>query len=112
MAYSLVSDVAQIILQIGPGTKMATIDIASAFRFITVHPNDWYLLGIKWNDQLYIYRQLPFSLQSTPLLFNGYADALEWIFGCWVRITFYTIWMVSLYWDLFIQGCVWQHWMS
>ena len=73
MAYSLVSDVAQIILQIGPGTKMATIDIASAFRFITVHPNDWYLLGIKWNDQLRIY------LQTIAFQSAVYPASVQWL---------------------------------
>ena len=34
---------------------------------------------MKWNDQVYIDRQLPFGLRSAPLLFNCYADALEWI---------------------------------
>ena len=79
MAYSSVSDAARMILQLGPGTEMAKIDIASAFRLIPVHPDDRYLLGMKWNDHVYIDRQLPFGLRSAPLLFNGYADALEWI---------------------------------
>ena len=34
---------------------------------------------MKWNDQVYIDRQLPFGLRSTPALFNSYADTLEWI---------------------------------
>ena len=46
MAYSPVSDAAQIILQLGPGTEMAKIDIASAFHLIPVHPEDQYLLGM------------------------------------------------------------------
>ena len=79
MAYSSFSDAARMILQLGPGTEMAKIDIASAFRLIPVHPDDRYLLGMKWNDHVYIDRQLPFGLRSAPLLFNGYADALEWI---------------------------------
>ena len=79
VAYSSVSDAAQMILQLGPGTEMAKIDIASAFRLIPVHPDDRYLLGMKWNDHVYIDRQLPVGLRSAPLLFNGYADALEWI---------------------------------
>ena len=70
---------ARIILQLCQGTEMAKIDIASAFRLIPVHPDGRYLLGMKWNDQVYIDRQLPFGLRSAPLLFNGYADALEWI---------------------------------
>ena len=79
MAYYLVSDAAGIMLQLGLGTEMAKIDIASAFCLIPVHPDDWYLSGMTWNDQVYIDTQLPFGLRSVPLLFNVYADALEWI---------------------------------
>ncbi len=43
---------ARIILQLGQGTEMAKIDIASAFRLIPVHPDDRYPLGMKWNDQV------------------------------------------------------------
>jgi len=52
MAYSSVADAARIILQLGQGTEMAKIDIASAFRLIPVHPDDRYPLGMKWNDQV------------------------------------------------------------
>ena len=79
MAYSTVHDAARMVLQLGPGTEMAKIDIASAFRLIPVHPDDRYLLGMRWNNQVYIDKQLPFGLRSAPVLFNAYADALEWI---------------------------------
>lgn len=79
MAYFSVHDVAQMVLQLGPGTEMAKIGIASAFRLIPVHPGDHYLLGMRWNNQMYIDKQLPFGLHSVPVLFNAYAEALEWI---------------------------------
>ena len=58
---------------------MAKIDIASAFHLIPVHPDDCYLLGMRWNNQVYVDKQPPFGLRSAPVLFNAYADALEWI---------------------------------
>ena len=79
MAYSSVTDAARLILQLGVGTEMAKMDIASAFRLIPVHPDDRHLLGMKWKEQVYIDMQLPFGLRSAPVLFNGYADALEWV---------------------------------
>ena len=79
MAYSSIHDAARMVLHLGTGTEMAKIDIASAFRLIPVHPDDRYLLGMKWNNQVFIDQQLPFGLRSAPVLFNGYADALEWL---------------------------------
>ena len=79
MAYSSVADAARLILQLGVGTEMAKMDIASAFRLIPVHPDDRHLLGMKWKEQVYIDMQLPFGLRSAPVLFNGYADALKWV---------------------------------
>ena len=34
---------------------------------------------MKWNNELFIDKQLPFGLRSAPILFNAVADALEWI---------------------------------
>ena len=37
------------------------------------------LLGMKWDNQLYVDLTLPFGLRSAPKIFNSIADALEWI---------------------------------
>ena len=34
---------------------------------------------MSWNKEIYLDKQLPFGLRSAPILFNAYADALEWI---------------------------------
>ena len=79
LTYTRVEQVAQAVLELGPGTQMAKIDIKSAFRIIPVHPDDRPLLGMLWEDQVYIDAALPFGLRSAPKLFNALADALEWI---------------------------------
>lgn len=79
MAYSTIEDAGQIISKLGKNTLLAKINIASAFRIIPVHPDDRHLLGMKWNNELFIDRQLPFGLRSAPILFNAVAAALEWI---------------------------------
>lgn len=55
---------------------MAKTDIVSAFRLFPVHPDDWELLGIHWNDQYYFDKVLPFGLRSAPFIFNQLADAI------------------------------------
>ena len=75
----------QMLLQLGRGARMAKIDVANAFRNVPVHPQDRHLLGLVWNDDVYFDKLVPFGLRSAPILFNAYADALEWILrrrGC------------------------------
>ena len=79
MRYASVLDAAKMLLHLGPGTLMVKIDIASAYRIIPVHPQDRYLLGMSFDKKVYIDTQLPFGLSSAPVLFNAYADGLEWI---------------------------------
>ena len=50
--------------------------LLSVFMLVPVHPADQQLLGIRWEDNLYIDAILPFGLRSAP---NALADALEWI---------------------------------
>ena len=54
-------------------------DIKEAYRMIPVHPQDQCLLGIQWEDAVYINRMLPFGLRSAPNIFSAVADALQWI---------------------------------
>jgi len=67
------------IIQLGPGTLLAKIDIKSAFRLLPVHPADRYMLGMRWKEGVYIDTCLPFGLRSAPKLFNILADLLAWV---------------------------------
>ena len=49
------------------------------FFLISVHPDDWELLGMFWNGQYYFDRVLPCGLCSAPYIFNQLSDAIEWI---------------------------------
>ena len=62
-----------------PGVLMAKFDVEAAYRNIAVHPDDRFLLGMKWRDQYYVDLTLPFGLRSTPFIFNSVADMVEWI---------------------------------
>ena len=54
---------------------MAKFDLKSAYRNVPVHPDDRGLLGMLWDDQLYVDSTLPFGLRSAPKIFNALADA-------------------------------------
>ena len=52
--YASISDAIMVIKQLGAGCFMAKTDIKSAFRIIPIHPSDFPLLGMKWDNQFYL----------------------------------------------------------
>ena len=79
MRYASVLDAARLIQQLGVGTLLAKIDLKHAYRIVPVHPDDHPLLGLCWEDKVYIDTALPFGLRSAPKIFSALADALAWI---------------------------------
>ena len=79
LTYVSVGEVVEAVLSLGQGSLLTKIDIKSAFRLISVHPDDRHLLGMKWEGALYVDCVLPFGLHSAPKIFNAVADALLWI---------------------------------
>ncbi len=80
LTYSKVDDIAELILHLGIGARLAKIDIQEAYRIVPVHPQDRLLLGMTWQGQLYVDTAFPFGLRSAPKIFDTVARALEWIF--------------------------------
>ena len=58
---------------------MAKADIKQAYRIVPVHPDDRHLLGVQWEGQVWVDKDLPFGLRSAPLIFTAFADSLQWI---------------------------------
>ena len=79
LSYVSVDQAAQTALKLGRGTLMAKVDIREAYRNISVHPEDRWLLGLSWRGGIFIDTVLPFGLRSAPKIFNAIADALEWV---------------------------------
>ena len=80
MLYS-VDEAVRKVLALGAGTLMAKFDVEGAYRTIPVHPEDRWLLGMKWEGKLYVDKALPFSLRSAPKIYTAVADAMQWILG-------------------------------
>ena len=79
MKYTNVDEAAEMMSRLGPGTLLAKIDIAQAYRNVPIHPADRSLLGMMWEGSIYADKTLPFGLRSAPKIFSALADALEWI---------------------------------
>ena len=67
---------------------MARTDIQSAFRMFPVHPEDWELLGMKWDGKYYYDKVSPFGLRSAPFIFNQFSDTIEWILACEITTSY------------------------
>ena len=79
LQYIKVDQVIRVVSCYGPGVLMAELDVESAYRNIPVHPDDRFLLGMRWRGQFYIDFSLPLGLHSAPFIFNSVADMVEWI---------------------------------
>lgn len=79
LSYVSVDDAVEMVLKKGQGACLAKLDIRNAYRVLPVHPDDRWLLGMRWEDALYVDTALPFGLRSAPKIFTGVADAVEWI---------------------------------
>ena len=79
LSYITVDTAINHIIELGPRTLLAKIDIKSAFRLLPVHLSDCHLLAMQWNKGIYIDTFLPFGLRSAPKLFNILADFLSLI---------------------------------
>ena len=77
--YATISDAIRVIKRFGSGYFMAKTDIKCAFRIIPIHPTDFELLGMKWNN-LYCYDQaLPMGCSTSCSIFESFSTALEGI---------------------------------
>lgn len=74
-----ISDTISVIKREGAGCFLAKMDIKSAFRIIPIHPSDFSLMGIKWDNLYYFDVCLAMGLCSNCAVFNSFSSCLEWI---------------------------------
>ena len=79
LKYVAVEDALQVVLSLGRGSLLAKIDIKKAYRNIPVAPADRLLLGMIWENQLFVDATLPFGLRSALKIFTAVADVAEWM---------------------------------
>ncbi len=51
----------------------------AAYRNVPVYPKDRWLLGMRWEGEVYVDGTLPFGLRFAPLIFTELGDAIQWI---------------------------------
>ena len=58
---------------------MAKTDVTLAFRLGPIHPNDYSLLNMKWQNLFYFDRCLSMGCCSSCAIFEAFSTALEWL---------------------------------
>ena len=80
MKYASVGDAVKLLKRLGKGCFMAKTDVKSAFRIIPIHPADYSLLGLKWDNMYYFDRCLAMGLSSSCAIFEAFSTALDFLF--------------------------------
>jgi len=77
LSYLSVDKVAAGVVRLGRGALMAKFHLKAAYRNVPVHPDDRWLLGMVWEDQLFL--MPPIWPQISSHDFHAVADALAFI---------------------------------
>ena len=78
LRHPLVDNAISFILALGRHTQLVKIYLRDAYRILLIHPDDRHLLGISWEDHIYVDLCLPFELRSVLKIFTALADILAW----------------------------------
>ena len=78
VSYETIDRAIAVLNQLGRNSYMSKTDIQSAFRIVPVHPDDYPLLGFKWQGFYYYDRCLPMGAASSCQIFEAFSSALKW----------------------------------
>ena len=70
LQYITVDHTIRMVANYGPGALNAKFDVEAAYQNIAIHPDERFLLGMKWRGQFYVDLALPNGRRSAPFIFN------------------------------------------
>lgn len=79
LTYVTIDDAVRAILDAGRGARMCHVDIKSAFKILSIRPDQWHLFLMKWCDKYYVPTTLVFGCRSSPVIFSEFAKAICYI---------------------------------
>ena len=75
--YLSIDSITDALVKLGPAALIYKIDISRVFRQIKIDPRDIDLLGIKFKDQYFIDRSVPFGYRNGSQIFQRCSDAIR-----------------------------------
>ena len=61
------------------GTQVIKLDIRNTCRVVPIYSDDRWLMGMIWEDSLFVNMALPFGLLLASKIFTALADTTEWM---------------------------------
>lgn len=77
--YTSFDEVVSMIASLGESALIAKADISNAFRLLPVNPADFDLLGICFDNHIYIDKALPQGCALSCALFTKFSNFLHWV---------------------------------
>ena len=78
VSYETLDTVIALLIEVGRNALMAKSDIEEAFRIIPIHPSDYWLLGLSWDNQFYYDKCLAMGASVSCRIFESFSTALQW----------------------------------
>ena len=75
--YPSIDSITDALVKLGPAALIYKIDISRAFRQIKIDPRDIDLLGMKFKNQYFIDRSVPFGYRNGSQIFQRCSDAIR-----------------------------------
>ena len=72
---------------------MARVNDCHFYQVLSIHPDDRWLLGMFWEDALYVDAMLPLGMRSALKIFTKVTNVVEWSTKQEGWIAFLTTWM-------------------
>ena len=79
LTYPSIDHITEALVTLGPAAQIYKIDISRAFRQIKIDPGDIDLLGIKFENQYFLDRSVPFGSRHGSQIFQRCTDAIRFI---------------------------------
>ena len=77
LTFPSVDNITSELTRLGTAAHLYKIDISRAFRHVKLDPSDYDLLGLVWDNVMYVDTCLPFSAQDGTQIFQRISDAIR-----------------------------------
>lgn len=77
--YGTIGQAIKFIKMLGRGCFLSKTDVKSAFRLIPIRPDEYHLLGFKWQGMFYFDACLPMGCSTSCAIFEEFSTSLEWM---------------------------------
>lgn len=82
LVYPSIDNMADLVRQYGTGAKLYVADIERAYRNLRCDPLDWPLMGLQWDNTLYVDMSIAFGLRTGAFFCQRMTDAIRHISDC------------------------------